>query len=100
MNEEKKLYEKDPHLKEYKAFSPQDLRKHMMEEKQLLHAKKASQGDNKGSIAGRKEISKEINAFEKGKLHFRNAKTGPLVKSLNQAEAIGYSMARAKGYKV
>ena len=60
------------------------------------HRKKAA--DRKYSPKANKKIHKVIQEFEEGKLH-SGSKKGPQVKNLKQAEAIGISEAKRKGYK-
>lgn len=60
------------------------------------HVKKAS--DRKYSNAANKKVHKVIREFEEGKLH-SGSKTGPQVKNLKQAVAIGISEAKRKGEK-
>lgn len=52
----------------------------------------------KYSPAANKKIHKVIREFEEGDLH-SGSKTGPKVKNLKQAVAIGISEAKRKGYK-
>lgn len=52
----------------------------------------------KYSNKANKKIHKVIREFEEGKLH-SGSKTGPKVKGLKQAVAIGISEAKRKGYK-
>jgi hypothetical protein len=60
------------------------------------HVKKAS--ERKYSDKANKKIHKVIGEFEEGRLH-SGSKTGPQVKNLKQAVAIGLSESRRKGYK-
>ena len=52
----------------------------------------------KYSTKANAKIHKVIREFEEGKLH-SGSKKGPQVKNLHQAEAIGLSEAKRKGYK-
>ena len=52
----------------------------------------------KYSSKANKKIHKVIQEFEEGKLH-SGSKTGPKVKNLKQAVAIGISQAKRRGYK-
>ena len=52
----------------------------------------------KYSAKANKKIHKVIREFEEGKLH-SGSKTGPKVKNLKQAVAIGISEAKRKGFK-
>ncbi len=60
------------------------------------HRKPASQ--RKYSNKANKKIHKVIREFEEGDLH-SGSKTGPIVKNLKQAVAIGISEAKRRGYK-
>lgn len=60
------------------------------------HVKKAS--ERKYSNKANKKVHKVIREFEEDKLH-SGSKTGPKVKNLKQAVAIGISEARRKGLK-
>lgn len=60
------------------------------------HVKKAS--ERKYSTKANKKIHKVIREFEEGDLH-SGSKTGPKVKNLKQAVAIGISEARRRGEK-
>lgn len=60
------------------------------------HVKKAS--ERKYSPKANKKIHKVIREFEEGDLH-SGSKTGPKVKNLKQAVAIGISEAKRRGYK-
>lgn len=60
------------------------------------HVKKAS--ERKYSHKANKKIHKVIGEFEEGNLH-SGSKTGPKVKNLSQAVAIGISEAKRKGFK-
>jgi hypothetical protein len=61
------------------------------------HRKKES--ERKYSPKANKKIHKVIREFEEDKLH-SGSKTGPKVKNLRQAVAIGINEAKRKGYKV
>lgn len=61
------------------------------------HQKSAK--ERKYSDKAQSKIHKVIKEFEEGKLH-SGSKTGPQVKNLRQAVAIGISEAKRKGYKV
>lgn len=65
-------------------------------EKVKKHRKPAAK--RKYSEKANKKIHKVIREFEEGKLH-SGSKTGPQVKNLKQAVAIGISEAKRKGLK-
>lgn len=60
------------------------------------HEKGAS--ERKYSKKANEKVHKVIREFEEGKLH-SGSKTGPKVKNLKQAVAIGISEAKRRGYK-
>lgn len=62
-------------------------KKHKEPSSKRLYSKKANE-----------KVHKVIREFEEGKLH-SGSKTGPQVKNLKQAVAIGISEAKRKGYK-
>jgi len=72
----------------YEDIGPyKPVKKHTTKESELKYSPSAN-----------KKIHKVIREFEEGKLH-SGSKTGPQVKNLKQAVAIGLSESKKKGYK-